>query len=118
MIEWGNRQDPSGLHMTAISVAEMLAGVSVLPNGKRKDALKISVEETISRLINPILPFNESSAATYASLYAQAKANLYTLPFGDAQIAAIAAVHGFAVATRDVEPFLAAGVPVINPWEE
>jgi hypothetical protein len=24
----------------------------------------------------------------------------------------------FAVATRDVDPFLAAGVPVINPWEE
>jgi predicted nucleic acid-binding protein len=35
----------------------------------------------------------------------------------DGQIAAIAAVHGFAVATRDTAPFLAAGVPVINPWE-
>jgi predicted nucleic acid-binding protein len=34
----------------------------------------------------------------------------------DGQIAAIAKVHGFAVATRDVAPFDAVGVPVINPW--
>jgi predicted nucleic acid-binding protein len=34
----------------------------------------------------------------------------------DGQITAIAAVHGFAVATRDTAPFLAAGVPVVNPW--
>jgi len=33
------------------------------------------------------------------------------------QIAAIAAVHGFSVATRDAAPFQAAGVPVINPWK-
>jgi hypothetical protein len=33
-----------------------------------------------------------------------------TLPAGDAE-------HGFAVATRDTAPFLAAGVPIINPWE-
>jgi predicted nucleic acid-binding protein len=35
----------------------------------------------------------------------------------DGQIAAIAAVHGFTVATRDTAPFVAAGVPVVNPWE-
>jgi predicted nucleic acid-binding protein len=34
----------------------------------------------------------------------------------DGQIAALAAVHGFTVATRDAAPFLAAGVAVINPW--
>jgi hypothetical protein len=32
-------------------------------------------------------------------------------------IAAIALAHGFAVATRDIAPFRAAGVDVIDPWE-
>ena len=36
----------------------------------------------------------------------------------DGQIAAIAAAHGFAVATRDTSPFQAVGVPVINPWKD
>jgi predicted nucleic acid-binding protein len=35
----------------------------------------------------------------------------------DALIAAIALANGFAVATRDTNPFEAAGVSVINPWE-
>jgi predicted nucleic acid-binding protein len=36
----------------------------------------------------------------------------------DAQIAAIATLHGFSVATRDTAPFIAAGVAVINPWDD
>ncbi|MGA7537774.1 MAG: hypothetical protein WBW93_03295 [Steroidobacteraceae bacterium] len=39
------------------------------------------------------------------------------ISMADGQIAAIAAVHGFTVATRDTDPFVAAGVPVVNPWE-
>ena len=35
----------------------------------------------------------------------------------DCQIAAIAMTHGFAIATRDVHPFVDAGLDVINPWE-
>jgi predicted nucleic acid-binding protein len=38
------------------------------------------------------------------------------LPLADGMIAAIAYVHGFAVATRDVAPFIAAGVKTIDPW--
>ena len=30
---------------------------------------------------------------------------------------ATAQARGFAIATRDVRPFLAAGLEVINPWE-
>ena len=39
------------------------------------------------------------------------------MSFADAQIAAIAKIHGFAVATRDAAPFLAAGLDVIDPWQ-
>ncbi len=52
----------------------------------------------------------------YAEIWVRAKAQRYTMPIADGQIAAIAKVHGFAVATRDVSPFRAAGVAVINPW--
>jgi predicted nucleic acid-binding protein len=34
----------------------------------------------------------------------------------DGYIAAIAASRGLSVASRDVAPFQAAGVPIINPW--
>jgi predicted nucleic acid-binding protein len=40
----------------------------------------------------------------------------YAIAVADGQIAAIAAAHGFSVATRDTAPFVAAGIPVIDPW--
>lgn len=47
----------------------------------------------------------------------EARAARQAISTADGQIAAIAAAHGFTVATRDTAPFVAAGVPVINPWE-
>ena len=116
---WINRQDRRSMFLTAISLAELMEGVAILPDGKRKQAMRLSVDKLIAELIvRPILPFDRRAAYAYASLFACAKAKKYTPPIADAQIAAIAAVHGFTVATRDVEPFRAAGVAVINPWTE
>ncbi|WP_408874272.1 hypothetical protein [Falsiroseomonas sp.] len=40
----------------------------------------------------------------------------YTYAQPDALIAATAQVHGLAVVTRNVEDFVQAGVPILNPW--
>jgi predicted nucleic acid-binding protein len=63
------------------------------------------------------LAFERHAAATYGSLASLASARGYSISVADCQIAAVAAVHGFAVATRDTAPFRAVGSPVINPWE-
>jgi hypothetical protein len=63
------------------------------------------------------LAFDREAAMVYASLASRAAARGTIISVADGQIAAIAAVHGLTVATRDTAPFLAAGVPVINPWE-
>jgi predicted nucleic acid-binding protein len=49
-------------------------------------------------------------------LVARARANGCALSVADAEIAAIATVRGFTVATRDTAPFVAAGVPILDPW--
>ena len=63
------------------------------------------------------LAFDREAAIAFALLASRAAAKGYSISVADCQIAAIAAVHGFAVATRDTAPFQAAGVPVINPWK-
>jgi predicted nucleic acid-binding protein len=72
---------------------------------------------TLRRVGTRLLDFDRAAAAAYAILVSRAMAKGFTISVADGQIAAIAAVHGFAVATRDTAPFLAAGVPVVNPWE-
>ena len=64
-----------------------------------------------------ILPFDTAAARSHATLAVQARAQGKGFPMPDGYIAAIAASRHFAVATRDVAPYLAAGVTVINPWE-
>jgi predicted nucleic acid-binding protein len=62
------------------------------------------------------LVFDREAAESYATLASRGSARGYPISVADCQIAAIAAAHGFTVATRDTAPFKAAGVPVINPW--
>lgn len=64
-----------------------------------------------------ILSFNKDAAMIYARLISHARSNGQSVSVADEQIAAIAAVHGFTVASRDTTPFIAMGIPVINPWE-
>ncbi len=118
VLAWFDRQEEASLFLTAISLAELKAGLAFLPQGRRKENLQHILDGALAKFVTPILAFDREAAMAYAVVVAHARARRYTLPVADAQIAAIAKVHGFAVATRDVKPFVAAGVDVINPWEE
>jgi predicted nucleic acid-binding protein len=63
-----------------------------------------------------IIPFDERAARAYGQIVAQARSRGRSIQIADGQIAAIAKVHGFTVATRDTSPFEAAGVSVVDPW--
>jgi toxin FitB len=116
--EWLNRQSASDLFLTTISLAELYRGIAILPDGKRKQALKEDTDSFRRDYFGGrILAFDMEAAFAYADLTAKTRALGISMSFADAQIAAIAATHGFSVATRDVGPFTAAGVSVINPWE-
>src|ERR1700761_2196900 len=115
---WLAGQIAATLYLTSISLSELLLGVELLPEGKRKVGLTAALGELLTTLFgNRILPFDQQAAAMYALRVSRARAAGQAISMADGQIAAIAAVHGFTVATRDVAPFVAAGVPVVNPWE-
>ena len=65
-----------------------------------------------------ILSFDQQAAIAYAPLVIRARTSGCIISVADGQIAAIATAYGFTIATRDIVPFVAAGVPVINPWEQ
>lgn len=119
VLAWLDRQVADTLYLTATSLAELLVGIQTLPDGKRKAGLDAALTELMAGLFGPrILPFDQQAALAYASLVGRARAAGRAISVADGQIAAIAAAHGFTVATRDTASFLAAGVPVINPWDE
>ena len=118
VIAWLNGQIDTGLFTTSVTVMELRFGLERLPEGKRKAGLWETLEFTLSRLVGPrILPFDTAAATEAARIAATAEAAGAPIGEADAQIAAIARTHGFAIATRDTAPFKGAGVMVINPWD-
>ena len=116
---WLDRQAAETLYLTTTSLSELLVGIEILPDGKRKEGLDAALSELVVRLFGSrVLSFDQQAAMAYAPLIGRARACGCLISVADGQIAAIAAAHGFTVATRDTAPFVAAGVPVINPWEE
>lgn len=117
VLGWMDDQLAETLYLTSVSYAEILVGIEMLPDGKRKRGLGTATADVLERLFGSrILPFDHEAAVEYARIYTRTRKS-GTLSMADCQIAAIAAVRGFVVATRDVDPFRAAGLQVINPWE-
>ena len=118
VIDWIDAQPLETLFLSAITVAELRAGVALLPAGKRRSGLQQSLEKRVLPLFaGRVLPFDLACTPAYAELMAKARAAGLTIATADACVAAIAAANGFAVATRDTGPFEAAGVTVVNPWQ-
>lgn len=117
VIEWIDKQPLDTLFLSAVTVAELRFGVASLPAGKRRDALQQSLEQQVLALFaGRVLAFDGPASRHYGALMSRARASGRAITAADGYIAATAAAHGMSVATRDVQPFEALGVPVINPW--
>ena len=118
VVAWIDAQALETLFLSAITVAELRAGVALLPAGKRRAGLQESLETRVLPLFaGRVLPFDLACTQAYAELMAKARAAGLGVASADGYIAAIAAANGLAVATRDTGPFEATGVAVINPWQ-
>lgn len=118
VIEWIDAQALETLYLSAITVAELRAGVALLPAGKRRSRLHDQLEKRMFPMfVGRVLPFDMACTNAYADMLVKMRAAGRSIGTADACIAAIAIAHGFTVATRDTGPFRAAGLPVISPWE-
>ena len=117
VVAWIDAQALETLFLSAITVAELRAGVALLPAGKRRAGLQESLETRVLPLFaGRVLPFDLGCTQAYAELMAKARASGLAIASADGYIAAIAGANGLTVATRDTGRFKAAGVTVINPW--
>ncbi len=113
---WLNEQAAETLYLPSVALAELLYGIAALPQGKRKDRLSRALDGLLSLFDARVLPFDADAARHYAELAMMARKAGRGFPIADGFIAAIAASRGFIVASRDVSPYQAGGLRVIDPW--
>ncbi|OAN52356.1 plasmid stabilization protein [Paramagnetospirillum marisnigri] len=117
VLSWIDGISAPTLFIPAITQAEILYGVSILPIGKRRDALANACRTAFEEIfMGRILPFDSSAAEAYADIAASHRQSGRPISQADAQIAAIARSRGAALATRNVADFEGCGIEVVNPW--
>lgn len=114
---WLNDQAAETLYLSSVTLAELLFGIGALPSSKRKDMLTQAFDGMMGLFRDRVLPFDTDAARHYAELAVKAKVAGRGFPTPDGYIAAIAVSRGFIVASRDIAPYKAASVMVINPWD-
>lgn len=118
VLAWIDAQTVETLYLSAVTVAELRFGLATMPQGKRRSIYQARLEkEVLPTFTGRVLPFDLDASQAYADLMARAKAGGKAIGKADGYIAATASACGLMVATRDISPFEAAGLKIVNPWE-
>jgi len=119
VMNWFKQQQGATFLVSAIARAEILLGIALLPEGKRRDSLATAAEQMFAEdFAGHSLAFDGNCAAEYALIVAERTRSGHVISTEDAQIAAIALRHQLPLATRNGKDFKGiAGLVVLNPWE-
>lgn len=101
---------------SALVLAEITRGVSRLPDGRRKERLKLWLAELQSALGTRALPFDGAVARVWGELLADLERQGLLPPHPDSYLLATAKHHDLTIATRNVSNYAGRGVPVFNPF--
>ena len=117
VLGWLDEQPTRALFVTAVTEAEVLTGIAILPEGRRKRILADAAARAFGGLLSGrILPFDSAAAQTYSVIAAARRAAGRPISQSDGQIAAIARSRNMAIATRNVRDFEDMGIDLIDPW--
>lgn len=114
---WVALQPATSLYTTAITEAEILHGILLLPAGSRRNRLQAAAEAMFNEDFGGrVLSFGSHAASAYAAIAALRRQAGRPISHFDAQIAAIGRSTRAVIATRNTADFEECGVRLINPW--
>lgn len=114
---WFSKQHSETLHITTITVAEILYGIELLAQGARRSALLAGAETMFTRVfVGRILGFETDAAYEFPRITGARRRRGMPMAEFDGQIAAIAKVNGASLATRNTNDFAGCGLRLLNPW--
>ena len=118
VLHWLDNRLERDLFVTAVTQAEVLTGIAIMPTGQRREGLTAAADRAFGEMFaDRVLPFDRSAAHAYAEIAAARRRAGRPISHADCQIAAIAAARGGTVVTRNVRDFEGIEIAVVNPWE-
>ena len=117
VMAWLRSLDPLEVHISVLTLGEIGKGVTLMPPGPRKTALREWLGHDLpERFRGRVLPVDPEVAAAWGELDAQGQRMGRALPAVDGLLLATAKVHDLTFATRNMRDCGDRGVAVLNPW--
>lgn len=117
VLGWLSYQPEDALFLSVITIGEIQAGVSKLPESPRKVALVgWLANDLLQRFSRRVLPIDTAVAQMWGIKRGEAAARGVVLPFADSQIAATAIAHNMTIVTRNTADFQRCGAITLDPW--
>ena len=116
VVGWLNEQPRTSVWTTSITVLEIRFGIQILATGKRRSLLMDAFEAILETIENRVASFDEAAASEAADLMASRKKKGRPGELRDTMIAGIAIARRATFATRNIEHFIDASIPLMNPW--
>ena len=118
VLAWFSGQNAHELQTSAITHAEILAGIALLPAGKRQEAMALAANQIFEEdFSGRCLHFGGVAVEHYATVRAQRQLAGRPIDTADAQIAAIALAADLTLVTRNTKDFEGiTGLQIVNPW--
>ena len=108
---------PASLHVSIVTLAEIRYGAELLEDPQQRALVEGWLEGTVRPIFaGRVLVVDEAVFLIWKSVFAAARRTGGKQSTPDLLIGATATAHGLTVLSRDVRPFLQAGVPVLDPW--
>ena len=120
VLAWFASHAPDAMYTSSITQAEILTGIALLPEGKRRNTLAQTAQAMFTQDFagNRVLVFDRAAAEHCALVVASRTRLGRPISTEDAQIAAIALAAGLPLLTRNTKDFAdIAGLNQINPWQ-
>lgn len=119
VLDWMSDQPLTSLFTTTITQAEILYGLALLPEGRRRDMLIEAARAMFNEdFSGRILSFDGEAAQAYADVASQRRQSGEPISQFDAQIAAVTRSRGASLATRNIRDFVRCGIALLNPWSD
>lgn len=105
------------LFLSDITIAEIRFGIEQLDDPGRRADLNLWLDRTLRPVFEGrILSIGEDVILRWKMLHVAGQKRGHTFSQPDLFIAALAVVEDLVVVSRDTSEFIAAGVPVFDPW--
>jgi predicted nucleic acid-binding protein len=117
VLNWLANQPRASLFTTTVTRGEVLYGIQLLSDGKRRRGLWDAAKKIFSEdFAGQVLSFDSDAADMYAEIAASRRMTGKPISQFDAMIVAMARSRGAILATRNLKDFEDCGVDVVDPW--